>query len=268
MNTIIKIVFLLCFGFQIHAQELFVYTEPASNIPANVLSTRIMTSVYREKFESGNNTHFMPEIRYGISSKLMVQGQAFISNRGNDFVTEGGALYGQYKFLNNDEVKKHFRMAVYGRVSSNNADIHQEEIETVGHNSGFEAGIIGTQLLHKVAISSSLSYEQAMNNGSYEFPEEQANSAMNYTLSVGKLMLPKKYTGYNQTNFNLMLEFLGQRLNENGKSYLDIAPSMQFILFSRTRLDVGYRHELYSDMKRSAPNGFTFRLEYNFYNVF
>ncbi|RTY89849.1 hypothetical protein [Flavobacterium sp. GT3R68] len=268
MKKIVKLVFFLCLSFQMNAQELFVFTEPASNIPANVLSTRLMSSFYKERYESGTNIHFMPEIRYGISSKLMVQGQAFISNRNENLVYEGGGFYAQYKFLNNDEVKKHFRMAAYGRVSFNNADIHQEEIETVGHNSGFEAGIIGTQLLHKVAISSSLSFEQAMNNESYRFPDEQSNSAINYTLSVGKLMLPKKYTGYDQTNFNLMLEFLGQRLNENGKSYLDIAPSVQFILFSRARLDLGYRHELYSTMYRSAPNGFTFRLEYNFYNVF
>ncbi|MBA2746240.1 MAG: hypothetical protein H0U44_08455 [Flavisolibacter sp.] len=64
-----------------------------------------------------------------------------------------------------------------------------------------------------------------------------------------------------------MLEFLGQRLNENGKSYLDIAPSAQFIIKSRARIDIGYRHELYSDMYRTAPNGFVVRFEYNFYNV-
>jgi hypothetical protein len=259
---------LILFCSTAFAQELFVFTEPASNMPANVLGGRLMTSFMKEKDGSGTNFHFMPEIMYGISSKFMLHSQAFISNRGEDLVTEGGSIYGQYKFLNLDEVKSHFRMAAYSRVSINNADIHQEELETMGHNTGFEVGIIGTQLLHKVALSSSVSFERVFDNGDYEFPDVQSNSAINYTFSVGKLMLPKKYIGYDQTNFNLMLEFLGQRLNDNGKSYLDIAPSMQFIIFSRARLDIGYRHQLYSEMQRSAPNGVVFKFEYNLYNVF
>ncbi len=251
-----------------NAQELYVYTEPASNIPAHLLSTRIMTSLYKKKVGSGTNIHFMPEIRYGISGNLMVQTQAFISTRNESLFAEGGSIYSQYKFLNRDEIKRHFRMALFGRASFNRSDIHQEEIETVGHNTGYELGVIATQLLHKVAISSMLSYERALDNGSQnEFPKTQDNSATNYSLSFGKLMLPKKYVSYDQTNFNLMCEFLGQRLNGSGKSFLDIAPAIQFILKSRTRIDVGYRHELYSTMLRSAPNGLLVRFEYNFYNV-
>lgn len=267
MKTLILFICLLL-ATHSKAQELFTYTEPASNIPAHVLSTRLMSSFFKEKDGSGTNIHFMPEIRYGISGKWMLQTQAFVSNRNGNLYTEGGGLYMQYKFLNNDDVKRHFRMALMGRASYNRADIHQEEIEIVGHNTGYEFGVIATQLLHKVAISSMLSHEQAFDNGKkYEFPNTQANNAMNYTLSFGKLMLPRKYTSYNQTNLNLMCEFLGQRLHTNGKSYLDIAPSIQFIIKSRARIDMGYRHQLYSTMERSAPNGFIFRVEYNFYNV-
>jgi hypothetical protein len=271
MKKLLIVALLMGSAFYSNAQELFVFTEPASNMPANVLGGRMMTSFMKQKDGDGTNFHMMPEIMYGVSSKFMLHSQAFISNRGNDLVTEGGSIYGQYKFLNNDDVNSHFRMAAYGRASLNNADIHQEELETMGHNTGFEIGVIGTQLLHKVALSSSVSFERVYNNrsyGEYVFPANQSNSAINYTFSAGKLMLPKKYIGYDQTNFNLMLEFLGQRLNDNGKSYLDIAPSMQFIIFSRARLDIGYRHQLYSDMYRSAPNGFVFKFEYNFYNVF
>ena len=132
------------------------------------------------------------------------------------FETEGGSVYAKYRFFSKDALKKHFRMALYGRYSFNKADIHQQEIETMGHNTGFEAGFIATQLLHKVAVSSSLSYERALDNKpNYKFPITESNSAMNFTLSVGKLMLPKVYTSYKQVNVNLMLELLGQRLNEN-----------------------------------------------------
>jgi hypothetical protein len=159
-------------------------------------------------------------------------------------------------------------MAAFGRYSLNNADIHQEEIELMGHNTGFETGIIATQLIKKVAISSSISFEKALDNKpDYAFPATQSDNATNYTFSVGKLMYPKKYNSFKQTNINVMLEFEGQTLNKNGKSYLDFVPSIQFIINSQARIDFAYKHELYASMIRSAPNGFYFNVQYNFFNV-
>ncbi|MEI2708154.1 MAG: hypothetical protein V9E96_03945 [Chitinophagaceae bacterium] len=80
-------------------------------------------------------------------------------------------------------------------------------------------------------------------------------------------MLPKEYISYNQTNVNLMVEFLAQRLN-NGKSFVDIAPSVQFIIHSQTRIDLAYRYQLHSDMLRTAPNGFVVKFEYTLFNLF
>ena len=51
-------------------------------------------------------------------------------------------------------------MAAYARYSFNNSDIHQEQIEILGHNSGYEVGMIATKLIKKLAISSSISYEK------------------------------------------------------------------------------------------------------------
>lgn len=256
-------------SLNVSAQELFVFTEPASNMPAKSLGIRDMNAFMFEK-DGRLNYHNMPELMWGINKKWMVHVQGFVSNRQEGGLeVEGGSLYAKYRFFSVDDLKSHFRMAAYGRYSLNNADIHQQEIETMGHNTGYELGIIGTQLLQKVAISSSISYERAMDNKpDYKFPTTESNNAMNYTLSVGKLMLPKVYKSYKQTNMNLMLEFLGQRLNENGKSYLDIAPSVQFIINSQARVDIGYRQELYSTMERTAPNGIVLKLEYTFFNFF
>jgi hypothetical protein len=80
-------------------------------------------------------------------------------------------------------------------------------------------------------------------------------------------MYPKKYTSFKQTNINLMVEFVGQTINENGKSYLDVVPAVQFIFNSQARLDLAYRQELVSSMIRSAPNGFYFNLYYTFFNL-
>jgi hypothetical protein len=64
-----------------------------------------------------------------------------------------------------------------------------------------------------------------------------------------------------------MVELLGQTLAENGRSYLDVVPSVQFIINSQARIDVAYKQELYSSMLRSAPNGIYLKLEYTFFNV-
>ena len=269
LKNTVGFIILLLLSIKSYSQELFVYTEPASNMATNNVGVRIMASAMNRKSNNDINFHLMPELMYGVSDKIMVHTAAFVSNRNGSLVGEGGSVYAKYKFLNNDEVQKHFRMATYGRYSFNNADIHQEEINLVGHNSGYEAGLVATQLLHKFAISSSVGYLRAQNNGGkYEFPSNQPNTVSNYTLSFGKLMLPKKYKDYGQSNLNLMCEFLGQTLLQNGKSYFDIAPSVQLIIDSKMRIDVGYRHELYSSMQRSAPNGFLVRFEYNFFNVF
>ena len=250
-------------------QELFVVTDPASNIPANTLTVRVMQSVFKEQIKSGFNYHAMPEITYGISKNVMVRSTLFVSTRSNSLITEGASFYAKYRFFTTDDINSHFRLATFGRYSFNKADIHQEEIEIMGQNTGFETGLIATQLIKKVAISSSISFEKAFDNKpDYQFPANQGNNAINYTFSIGKLMYPKKYTSFRQTNINLMLEFLGQTINQNGKSYLDVVPSVQFIINSQARIDLGYRQELYNSMIRSAPNGIYFNLEYNFFNVF
>lgn len=251
-----------------NSQELFVVTDPASNVPANSLGINIMQLAFKEKFESGYNYHIMPEVTYGINKNLMARGTAFISTRSNQLVAEGGSLLVKYRFFSSDDLNSHFRLAAYGRYSFNNSDIHQEQIEILGHNSGFETGIIATKLINKLAISSSVSFEKAVDNKpDYPFPVTSGDNATNYTLSFGKLMYPKKYTSFKQTNINLMVEFVGQTINENGKSFLDVVPAIQFIFNSQARLDFAYRQELMSSMLRTAPNGFYFNLYYTFFNL-
>ena len=256
------IILIMVFAFQQnYCQELFVVTDPASNVPGNSLAINIMQSAFKEKFENGYNYHLMPEVTYGINKNLMIRGSTFISTRSDVLYVEGGGFMVKYRFLSEDDLNSHFRMAAYGRYSFNRADIHQEQIEIQGHNTGFETGIIATKLIHKLAISSSVSFEKALDNKpNYPFPSTFGNNATNYTLSFGKLMYPKKYTNFKQTNINLMVEFVGQTINVNGKSYVDVVPAIQFIFNSQARLDLAYRQELMSSMLRSAPNGFYFNL--------
>ncbi len=259
---------MIIYQSNIKAQELFVVTEPASNMPAGSVGVRVAQSYMKEKFTGGYNYHLMPEIMWGVNKNLMVHASSFVSNRSNKLYVEGGSLYSKYRFFSNDDIHKHFRMATFGRLSMNRADIHQEEINTMGHNSGFEVGIIATKLVNKWAVSSTISYEEAFNNTRVnKFPSDASNNAANYTLSIGKLTYPKSYTNFKQTNINLMLELVGQSLLQNGKSFLDIVPSVQFIVNSQARIDVAYIKQIYSNMLRTAPNGVYLKLEYSFFNV-
>ncbi|MDI1317029.1 hypothetical protein [Flavobacterium sp.] len=250
------------------SQELFLVTDPASNVPANSLGVNVLQSLFKEEIESGYNYHLMPEVTYGLTKNVMLRASAFVSNTNSQLVTEGGSFMAKYRFYSEDDLNSHFRLAAFGRYSFNTADIHQEQIEIMGHNTGFEVGIVATKLIKKLAISATISFEKALDNKpDYSFPDSFGDNATNYTLSFGKLMYPKKYISLKQTNINLMVEFVGQTINENGKSYLDVVPVVQFIFNSQARLDLAYRQELMSSMIRSAPNGIYLNLYYTFFNL-
>lgn len=263
----LSIIFLVLVSYNIDAQELFVVTEPASNVPAGSIGVRVGQSLMKNQLGSGSMYNLTPEVTWGINKNIMVRSSAFLSNQESGLGLKGGGVYAKYRFFSIDDLQSHFRMAAFGRYSYNNSYFNQEAIDLMGGNSGYEAGIVATQLIHKLALSTSVSYVSALNNSEYDFPEFLGKDAINYTFSVGKLMYPKKYTSFKQTNINAMLELTGQTITENGKSYLDVVPSIQFIINSQARIDLAYKKELYSSLQRVATDGFFLKLEYTFFNV-
>jgi hypothetical protein len=180
----------------------------------------------------------------------------------------GVGTYAKYRVYAADGVNRHFRLAVFGRINLNNSVIFQEEIDLTRYNTGWAAGLIATQLLHKQAISATVSFNRAYNNGpENKIPPGQADQAMNFSISTGRLILPTHYVNYKQTNVNLMLELMGQHLIGENKNFIDLAPAVQFIFNSQTRLDIGYKVQLYSDMERTTPNGFMIRIEHLMFNL-
>lgn len=266
------------------AQELYVNTEPASNMPANSLGIRLTNKFFDMKHSGDNGMRFEPEVMWGVNKKLMLHVLGYASNMMQPSVKlEGGGVYAKYRFLSLDQQHAHFRMAAYVRGSVINNPYYpvmpdgahamrpynNKELDLEGATSGVNGGIIATQLLHKLALSTTLGYSRYMNNVKDNIPDEFSRNAVNYSLSAGYLVLPVKYKSFQQTNLNLYVELLGKtNTDAAGKgSYLDIAPAVQFIFNSTTRLDLSYRTQLTGSMERNSSNSFLIRVEHNIFNI-
>ncbi|WP_426669876.1 hypothetical protein ACPPVU_01280 [Mucilaginibacter sp. McL0603] len=249
------------------SQELYVNTEPASNMATHSIGIRLENQGY---FNPVYKNRTSLEVMYGASKDLMVHGSLYMSDYYHtDQHFEGGSVYAKYRFLSIDSVQKHFRGAVFAKVSDINNPLVNQEIGLEGDNSGFQTGVVFTKLLHKLALSASTSYLRAFDNsGGYKLPVTNARDEVGYTLSAGYLLLPKSYENYNQVNLNVYAELLGKTNPGYGQSYLDVAPAVQLIFNSVFRVDFSYRTPLYNDMVRTSQNTYLVRLEYNLFNVF
>lgn len=246
------------------AQELFPFSEPASNMPSKSIGVRITN-----EFMKDSKHRFMPEVMIGHHKNLMSHGQAFFSNLDGKYKFEGLSAYAKYRFISIDEVQSHFRMATYTRVAWSKRPTYTEDLNLEGDNSGIQLGVIATQLIHKLAISGSVSYAAPFNDNSRQLAGFDAPSEhINYSLSTGYLLLPFVYKSYKQPNFNLYLEASGKTSLESGKSYLDLAPAIQAILNSRTRVDLGYNFQIAGGIdNRFKRNMVMLRAEFNFFNA-
>ncbi len=248
------------------AQELYVNTEPASNMARNSLGIRLENQGY---FNPDFKNRSTLEVMYGASKNLMVHVTTYASNFYQQKQhLDGFSAYAKYRFLSVDSVQRHFRAAAFIKASTINNPIINQEINLEGDNTGLQGGLVFTQLLHKLALSGSVSYLRGLDNQNNTIPVGFAKDAVAYSLSSGYLLFPKNYTNYNQTNVNLYLELLGKTNPSYAQSYLDAAPAVQFIFNSVFRVDLSYRTPLFNNMTRNSANMYLVRLEYNFFNLF
>lgn len=266
IKKVIVLVLFLCSANFISAQELYVFTEPASNMPSKSLGVRLTNEgMFSPDFRSRS----IGEVMVGLNKNLMFHVQGFLSDMDGRYRLEGGSLYAKYRFLSIDEAQSHFRGAAFGRISTSKRPGYSEDINLEGDNSGWQGGLIFTQLIHKLALSATVGYSQSFESKSKantNFP--QADQMLNYSLSSGYLLLPFVYKNYNQPNFNLYVELLGKTNPANGRSYVDLAPAVQLILNSKTRIDLGYRFQLSGNMNdRYLKNMYLARVEFNFFNL-
>jgi hypothetical protein len=261
------IVIVFCVVQRANAQELYVYSEPASNMPAYSLSPRLKVMVSARE-NRATFQRYTPELMFGVSKNLMIHGAATFANmHWNDVRWEGAYMYAKYRFISLDDVHKHFRMAAFAEGGYSRNPRHYDDISVRGDNNGIGGGLIATQLINKLAISGTAGYLKHFydeNDHSYHNP---VKSAINYSLSAGYLVFPIEYESYDQLNFNVYAEFLGQQTFGKETWYIDFAPAVQFIIKSNARLNFGYRFQLDGNSNRSMRQSFLASLEYTFFNA-
>jgi hypothetical protein len=267
-----SIVFILCAIAQLaYAQELYIATEPASNMPAKSIGLRLNNYVSESNtmghhgLVKTTNFKLNPEIMWGVNKQLMFHANGYFSNMHNrNFVADGASLYAKYRFYSIDNMQSHFRLAAYTKAALVQKGYQYEEINLSGDNTGLAAGIVATQLLHKLAISANGGYTKVFNTTAVFVP----NYCFNYSLSFGYLLLPFKYKNYNQTNVNLYTEFLGKSNPQNKTQFIDALTAIQFIIKSKMRVDVAYRKQINGNMFRVSNSEFMLRFEYNLFNAY
>lgn len=250
----------------LHAQELYVFSEPASNMPAHSIGVKGTAKFLREIRSGKLKSRYTPEVMYGWNKNLMLHlAGTFSDMYSNGQQWESMRFYGKYRFLSSDELYRHFRMAAFVEASYSKNLPFYDELSLEGDQSGLQAGVIATQLLHKLAISTSLSYlGTAKRDAGDPFAGNIPSRAFNYSVSAGYLILPRKYTSYDQTNLNFYLELLGQQTTDIKRYYVDLAPAVQLIFNSQAKLNLGYRFQLGSDMNRMADKSWLLGFEWLF----
>jgi hypothetical protein len=251
----------------ISAQELYPFSEPASNMPANSIGLKWGTMLSRGVHSKKIMQRHMPEVMFGLNKEWMVHaGLNFSDMHGQKMIWEGARFYTKYRFLSVDEMHKHFRMAAFAAAVYSRNHLDHNEINMMGDQSAVQAGLIATQLWHKLAISGTGSLVEVLDNTRWSkaTPDSFAFRAFNYTISAGYLLFPVQYKDYDQINVNLYAELIGSRnLNfDNEKYFVDLAPSVQFIIKSTGKLNLGYRFELSSDISRISKRGFLISYEH------
>ncbi len=271
MKMRILLVSLFFYCTAIHAQELYVFSEPASNMPAHSVAVKQSFKGLSDKQTGANNSRYTTEIMLGVNKNLMVHGLTGFSNMYSSHLRwESATLYAKYRFLSHDALYSHFRMAAFAKgTASRNKPVYQE-LSLDGDQSGAGAGLIATQLMHKLAISTTLGFSVASEvlrtTGGRPEVNITPRGAFDYSLSAGYLVLPAVYKSYNQTNLNLYVELLGQRTVNPRYHYIDLAPAAQLIFNSQAKLNLGYRFQLNSNMYRMAERSWMVSFEWLFLN--
>ena len=240
-----------------YSQELYINSEPASLIPKGTKVVRLSYSniIIDESNSLGDvaNAFLMtPSLAYGLSKKIMISASFQFANKPYkqglvpNFGFNGFKFYSKQRIYTTDKQKNHTRLSSFLKYSFHKDNFMKGNIDLDLQNKGFELGLIGTQLIKKLAISITSAYTRA--NDINDDSNNLINlSTFKNSLSAGYLLLPRKYKSYKQTNFNLYLEYLTNTVMNKtfpvryNRFSSTLAPGLQFVILSRSRLDFSYK---------------------------
>jgi hypothetical protein len=254
-------------------QELYVFTDPASNVPARSISVKLAGMFMgAQAWHDQPMQRYIPEINVGLSKNWMLRtGLSFADMHTNNFAWESIFLYVKWRFLSKDDLHRHFRVAAFADASYTRVPFHNDEITLQGDKPGVQLGIVATQLINRLALSATASHTQVLhksrNSKNVIYVPPRIYQAMNYSLSAGWLMLPKEYTDYGQTNLNVYAELLAQQSLEAARKvfFVDLAPAIQLIFNSNTKINLGYRFQIGGNMQRMAETSWLIGFERTFF---
>ena len=276
------ILFFLC-SYKTTAQELYINSEPASLIPKGTKVVRLTNSnIFLDGSNImgsiGNAFIVTPSLSYGLSKKIMLSGSIQFANKPYEqdmmpnFGLNGFKLYSKQRILTTDKQKYHTRLSSFVQYSYHEDKFMKDNLDLGLQDTGFELGLIATQLINKLAISITSgitrisNIDEKLTQGStVKWQKTNLNTFKN-SISAGYLLFPRKYKSYRQTNFNLYVEYLTNTiLNKEFPVRYDkfsstFAPGIQFILLSRSRLDFSYKIR-----KGDMPEEFLVKLTYIIY---
>jgi len=210
----------------------------------------------------------------------------------NPYLLEGINIYLKQRVISIDDFQKHLRVALFGQACKSFVPHDESEPFLMGDNSGYGGGVIITQLYKRFAISFTYAYAHPL---LYKDKAQQitfqAGDANNYDISLGYRLFPSKYSTYNDLNINLYVEFVNRSYGAaemtvrdapydfsyfknfdkniyyslmDGK-YSEVRPSIQLILNSNNRIDIGCAYPIYSRSYTHFYPLFFFNIQKYFY---
>lgn len=278
----------------VSGQELFPLNEPASTMPKAVLGVRLSSESFKEvsrmrrlhalRLMYGLTPRLTVLTNVSLSNhhdRKLPQDLITHSHNGSTtnyftqnikrgvkypYLFNGVHVLAKYRFLSMDKKNEHFRMALVGEWSSVNVAHDEAEPTLMDDTGGYGAGMIATWLKNRFAAS--FTYGFIRPNSYYESepdPDVVGNpdlptfiyygNASKFNLSLGYLVYPKQYTGYDNPNWNLYMEFQAKQYNaatviQNGTEittralaltdgfYCEVHPGIQRIVNSNFRIDL------------------------------
>lgn len=253
-SNYIVFIFLSLFSFAfmqtVHAQELYVMSEPASTMPARSI---IVKQSYQQMGGKSSASFYNTQLELSWKKNWMM-------HVGTNYTASD--IYLQHRFYSTDAIHSHTRLAFFARAINSPYNPTTNAIMMEGQQKLWNAGLIATRLQHKWANSLTAGWvHRYVGNTNY------TKEGIQYVFSNGWLLYPKNYANYQQTNVNFYVEFIGQKLLGQSTSFLDIAPSIQLIFNSQAKLNLGYRWALSDNTDRMSDKSLFVSFDYLFFNA-